>query len=519
MLSPKYLEGMPERMVELYAQAETDILADMARRISAYDYFIPAAEHQLRMLEEMGAEQDYVFDRLAELTGKSERELVRLFEEAGRKASSSDAEIYRRAGREPPDMDTSPALQDRLNAGLRQTQQEFANLTRSTARGAYSELGQALDRAWMQITSGGMDTDTAVRSAVKWLSARGVDTVDYDSGYRNSVEAAVRRATVTGINQTCLKLQWELADLMNSDLVEVTAHAGARPSHAVWQGGIYSRSGKSKKYPAFVKATGYGTGAGLGGWNCRHSFYPYFEGTPRTWTGKALAALNEKTIEYNGERMTEYEASQKQRYIERQIRRWKREQAAMQAAGLPMDEAEAKVREWQEKQRDFTRQTGFKRQYNREQIANSTKSAIMKAKTGKNGEKLVNNDQPAYRSLGELNADYLEKRFGKLQTKELIIMDERLEHIRQRHPEDIELFEQYGAASALEPDIVVVDEKHEGTVFMIKRLPETNLNVVTRLALDIDDAGRKNSIMTFYRIRDKNLQKIVKKSEVLYKKE
>ena len=67
MLSPKYLEGMPERMVELYAQAETDILADMARRISAYDYFIPAAEHQLRMLEEMGAEQDYVFDRLAEL--------------------------------------------------------------------------------------------------------------------------------------------------------------------------------------------------------------------------------------------------------------------------------------------------------------------------------------------------------------------------------------------------------------------------------------------------------------------
>lgn len=131
----------------------------------------------------------------------------------------------------------------------------------------------------------------------------------------------------------------------------------------------------------------------------------------------------------------------------------------------------------------------------------------------------MNNDQPAYRSLGELNVAYLEKRFGKLQTKELIIMDERLEHIRQSHPEDIELFEQYGAVSALDPDMVIVDEKHEGTVFMIKGLPETNLNVVTRLALDIDDAGRKNSIMTFYRIRDKNLKKIVKKSEVLYKKE
>ncbi|WP_051643234.1 minor capsid protein [Agathobaculum desmolans] len=152
-------------------------------------------------------------------------------------------------------------------------------------------------------------------------------------------------------------------------------------------------------------------------------------------------------------------------------------------------------------------------------VDKSTKSAIMEAKTGENGEKSVDNEQSTYRSLGELKADYLEKRFGKLQTKELIIMDERLEHIRQRHPEDVEFFEKYGAASALDPDIVLVDEKHEGTVFMIKGLPETNLNVVTRLALDIDDADRKNSIMTFYRLRDKNLQKLMNKSEMLYKKE
>lgn len=368
MLSPKYLEDAPESMVELYAQAETDILADMARRISTYDYFIPAAEHQLRMLEEMGAAQDYVFKRLAELTGKSERELERLFEEAGEKACSSDAEIYRRAGLNPPSLNTSEALQRRLASGMRQTQQAFTNLTRSAALGAHDELGQALDRAWIQITTGGMDANTAIRSAVKWMAARGVDTVDYDTGATASIEAAVRRATVTGINQTALGMQWELADLMDSDLVEVTAHAGARPEHAVWQGKVYSRSGRSGKYPDFKKSTGYGTGAGLGGWNCRHSFFPYFEGSKRTFSRSELSRLDDKTITYNGKKLSEYEACQEQRYIERQIRRWKREDKALAAAGQDTAEARRKIAQWQARQRDFISQTGLKRQYDREQI-------------------------------------------------------------------------------------------------------------------------------------------------------
>ena len=76
-----------------------------------------------------------------------------------------------------------------------------------------------------------------------------------------------------------------------------------------------------------------------------------------------------------------------------------------------------------------------------------------------------------YRTLGKLKTEYLEKRFGKLQTDELIIMDERLEHIRERHPEDVELFEKHGATAALEPDTVLVDGKHDGTVFMVKGLP------------------------------------------------
>ena len=157
-----------------------------------------------------------------------------------------------------------------------------------------------------------------------------------------------------------------LADEMDSDLVETTAHSGARPSHARWQGQVFSRSGKSKKVPDFRRATGYGTGPGLGGWNCRHSFHPYFEGMASTYGAKELKKLEAKSITYNGEKLTEYEASQRQRYIERQIRRWKREQQAMKAAGQPQEEARAKLKEWRALQTDLVEQTGLKRQYDRE---------------------------------------------------------------------------------------------------------------------------------------------------------
>lgn len=368
MLRPDFLEGLPDAVVKLYAQAAEDILADMARRISTYDYWIPAAEWQRQKLIEMGATQDYIFRRLNRLTGKSSAELKQLMREAGEAAVDADGAIYKAHGLSPPTIGRAKALQQVLTAGYQKTNGLFKNLTKTTAQTATQQFERALDRAYMQVTTGGMDYGAAIRSTIKDLARQGVGAVTYPSGHIDSIEVAVRRAVLTGVNQTALQLQWTLADEMDSDLVEVTAHAGARPSHAVWQGGVYSRSGKSDKYPPFAHTTGYGSGAGLGGWNCRHSFYPYFEGDQRTWTPEQLNKLDEPDYFYNGKRLTEYEATQQQRYIERQIRRWKREQACMRAADLSTDDAAAKLARWQQTQRDFLRQTGLKRQYDREQI-------------------------------------------------------------------------------------------------------------------------------------------------------
>lgn len=130
------------------------------------------------------------------------------------------------------------------------------------------------------------------------------------------------------------------------------------------------------------------------------------------------------------------------------------------------------------------------------------------------------------RSLGKIKKEVFEKEFGKIQTDEIIVTNEREDHIKMRHPEDYELFQRFGEETVNDPDFIIRDGKNQGTVFMIKKLQGTNLNVVVRIALEIDEKGLKNSVMTFYRIRERNLRKMIEKNSslmgknsVLYKKE
>lgn len=369
MLKPKQIDELPEALIELYSQVEMDIIADMARRISSMDYFIPAAQWQYRKLIEMGNCHGWIMQALTARTGKTRAEIERMMEEAGFKAIKQDAAIYKRAGLSPPELAASPALQAVLIDGIRNTEGLFENLTGTTANTATRQFERALDRAWLQVQSGAFSQNEAIRTAIKDLSEKGVECITYPSGHVDRMDVAVRRAAVTGANQSALRLQDALADEMDSDLVETTAHSGARPEHAMWQGKVFSRSGTHPKYPDFRSSTGYGTGPGLGGWNCRHSWFPYFEGiSDPAYTQAELDEMTAPKYTYNGEKLTEYEASQKQRAIERNIRRWKREYKAMEAAGLDTSEAAAKLKRWQDKQKDFISQTGLKRQTEREQV-------------------------------------------------------------------------------------------------------------------------------------------------------
>lgn len=187
---------------------------------------------------------------------------------------------------------------------------------------------------------------------------------------------------MTGVSQTTGEMQIARMDEMQWDLIETSAHAGARPGHAVWQGKVFSRSGTSRKYPDFVSSTGYGTITGLMGINCRHSFYPFYEGiSKRAYTDDELKKINNETVKYNGEKIKIYEATQIQRSMERDIRKYKRQIAGYEGIILESKDeniiVEATSRltakkkdleQSQEELRDFIKQTGLTRDRARERL-------------------------------------------------------------------------------------------------------------------------------------------------------
>lgn len=398
ILRPDYLQTVPDNLVDLFSQVENDIIADMARRITVFDYYIPAAAYQYEKLIEMGAYRDFVVKALASQTGRTRDEIEQLMQEAAEKALGYDDAIYKKAGLTPPPLAVSPNLQMVMAAGLEKTNGLFDNLTRTTANTSTKQFERALDRAYMQITTGAFDRGSAIRGAVKSLAAKGLEAQEYASGRTDTIEVAVRRAVLTGVNQTALKLQDARADQMGADLVEVTAHAGARPSHVLWQGKIFSRSGSHPEYPNFAEATGYGTGPGLGGWNCRHSWFPFFEGiSDPGYSHAELEAMDAKKHTYNGQQLTDYEASQKQRHLEGQIRRWKREYTTMEAAQLPTEEAASKIAYWRGELKDFIKQTGMKNQTDRAQLGGFGREAARRAtQTHKNALKIAEESERAY---------------------------------------------------------------------------------------------------------------------------
>lgn len=359
MLTPEYLERLPDAAIALFSDIEDDILRDIARRIAKMDGLTDTASYQAWRLEQTRLVRKEIISRLSGITGKTQAEIRRMMQEAGTETLHYDNTVYRAAGLLPCGINDSPELLNLLNAGYEQTLGEFRNLTATTANTATWQFESACNRAWLQISSGAFNYRTVLRRTVDALAKEGIKAIVYPSRHSDTLEVAVRRAVLTGVNQTAAKLQIARMDEMGWDLVEVTAHVGARPSHALWQGKIYSRSGKSKQYPP-LSVTGYGTGAGLCGWNCRHSFYPYYEGISRpNYTQADLERMDRKEFTYNGQEMTRYETSQVQRYLERGIRKWKRVYLAESAVGLDTTKASTKLAQWRARQRDFLDKTGL----------------------------------------------------------------------------------------------------------------------------------------------------------------
>lgn len=322
MLTPDQLAHIADSMVEMYSQLNETIIRDVARRIAKTATVTETGKLQLRALQNIGTLHQDVISSIAKYNHMSEDELKKLFADAAESAVEYDSKIYRDNGLDPLPINLSPSAMQILKAGYNKTQGNIANLTRTTAVSTQTKFIEACTLAEMKAESGAFTPEQAIFDAVKELALEGA-TVIYPSGHEDKIDVAVRRNVMTGIGQTTGEICLSYANELGCDLMEITAHAGARPSHAAWQGKIVSLSGRDGYLS--LDDIGYGTGAGFKGWNCRHDWYPYFEGSKRMYSDDDLAALEEKNVEFpDGSMHTLYEAEQYQRGLERKIRKTKR---------------------------------------------------------------------------------------------------------------------------------------------------------------------------------------------------
>lgn len=355
----------------LYDQFSRAVLSDIARRLVKTGRITATAAWQAQRLVESGKVFEDVIKRISELTSLSEEELAKAFKEAGVRSLTFDNRILKRAGITGVNLNLSPAMQQVLLEGLKKTESLLKNLTLTTANTAQTAFFEAMDLAYMEVAHGTMSYSQAIRQAIKSVASKGLEVINYPSGRKDQIDVAIRRALLTGVSQTAAGITWKNIEDNNIDLIEVSAHIGARnkgtgpENHEQWQGKVYSRTG-NPKYPDFITSTGFGTVTGLSGINCRHSFYPYFEGTPRNYSEQTLEEYGGKTVTYRGEEIDFYKATQIQRKIERDIRAKKREAAVLGSVGKDNTKEIQEIRSLQARMRNFIKQTGLHRQPDRE---------------------------------------------------------------------------------------------------------------------------------------------------------
>ena len=332
ILDPDYLKRIAEGSEDIASSLHSYIIgriieAIMIRLGRGEKYIFTSSDRwRIQVLQDAGYLLQDITQEIARYTKLQREEVAAAMEEAGVKAMAYDKAVYEAAGIATEALEQSPALVRILQRDYEATMGEWSNMTRTTAEAAQSLFISECDNAYHKVISGAVSYTQAVREAVETVAQNGV-VVQYPTGHKDTIETATARAVRTGISQASGDISMQRMKEQEWDIILVSAHIGARTgdgganpgNHLWWQGQFYSRTGRDKRFPPF-SVTGYGTGEGLGGWNCRHSFGP----------GDGVNNPYKDIQTADNERMEKLE--QRQRALERRIRKTKQAVMGLQTA-------------------------------------------------------------------------------------------------------------------------------------------------------------------------------------------
>lgn len=497
---------------------------------------------------------------LNEILREAEKQSGEILKDAADTSYLNDLSIWKAAGVELTDDSYLPQL---VNAIEKQTRSEFKNLSRTTAfksvRG-YEPIENAykreLDKAMIKVCSGTFSKEEVIRDTIHSLAASGLRTVKFESGYSMNLDTAVRNAVRTGVHQMQAKMMDENIRQTGVEYVYVSKHWGARnkgtghANHEAWQGKVYAVSAgdhaaeaKRIGYPVIedlYETTGYSIDGsresdplGLHGYNCRHSHRPWFAGIsdPSNFPEDpepAPVTIGKKTYDY-------YAVTQKMRSMERGVRALKKEREALRAMNMDTKEIDYKIRRRTEDYKDFCKAAKVKENTERLRYECSKENlrrsrAWQEMEKQQNGFSKIREDDTLsttkeekgieVHTIGKIDKNIYKCVTEDIVTDEVIITDERIAHIQERHPNNYERFYSYIPEIITDPDYIIEANK-PNTATVLKQIIDNGekFQLVLRLATSKDTADIKNSVITFLNISERTWNKYLRNKEILYKKE
>lgn len=578
----KDIESVPQPIVSLFNDLEQTIMLDIIRRLQANNKEITrSADWQINRLYELGKSKEEIKSYIKNTLNLSDEQIDKVFSNVISSGYARDKSLYDAVGKSFIPYEDNLQLQQLVNSMITQTKGELKNITGSlgfalrepnSTKLTYTPLTDyyqsTLDKAITQIATGAFDYNTVLRNTVKEMTNSGLRYIDYDSGYSSRVSVAVRRAVLTGYNQVVANINESNAEKLETNYFETTYHSGARPTYQPWQGRVYSKE-------ELVSVCGLGTVTGLCGANCYHNYYPFIKGvSERTYTDEELDRMNQEDNEkreFRGKSYTKYEALQRQRKLETIMRAERQEIKLLTEGGADENDimsANARYNKTsdeyarlskamnlpQQRQRvnidglgnigakldksskvaksnstkitengvhrlsDSGDNTNFEKtiQNSKSNIEKSNDSGMIKAKDSNNNETVVDD----VHKIGKINIDIYKCVTEDITTDEVIITEKQIQHIKERHPNDYEMYFNYAKEIVENPDYVLQANKPY-TAFILKHIVENgkNYQIILRLKTSDDPNEYKNSIITFLKVSDKRYNRYLRTKKILYKAE
>lgn len=381
MLSANELEAIPEGIMRMFRELELATMSDIVERISYNLEITSLTDWQINRMYQLGVGKEVIKRNVQRTLGLTSESIDKIYKTTLAEEYVRFKPVYQKLGESFIPYKQNKPLQQLVKGVKAQTKGELKNITQSMGFSVKSATGKreflpiadyyqkTLDKAATQILTGTADYNTVLKKTVREMTNSGLRTVDYASGWTNRVDVAARRAVLTGYRQVVGEINKENAEKLDTDLYEVSFHAGARPSHQEWEGGVYTMD-------ELIDICGYGEVDGLMGANCYHDITPFIEGVSvRTYTDEELEKMKaeeNEPKEFNGKEYNAYEAQQRQRALETNLRAKREEIALLEKGGASaedIDAAKAKYRAVSDEYSKFSKSMGIPQQRDRINIS------------------------------------------------------------------------------------------------------------------------------------------------------